>query len=150
MSVRTSCVCTYVILCPHISKSRQITFQVIIVIATGGTWNWPSGSLMTHVLYYLGPPGTGKTMLARTLASQEPQLRLLNLSASSLSSKWRGESEKLMKVAFELARENLPCLIFMDEVDAILGDRGGVGEHEASRRYDMTTYLPKPIKIKIK
>ena len=58
----------------------------------------------------------------------------IHLHASSLASKWRGESEKLVRVAFELARHNAPSAIYMDEAEALLGDRGTLGEHEASKR----------------
>ena len=60
---------------------------------------------------------------------------LVNLHASSLASKWRGESEKLVRTAFDLARHNAPSVLFLDEVDALLGDRGAIGEHESSKRY---------------
>ena len=64
---------------------------------------------------------------------------LINLHASSLASKWRGESEKLVRVAFELARYNAPSVLFLDEAEALLGDRGGFGEHESSKRYSVTS-----------
>ena len=63
---------------------------------------------------------------------------LVNLHASSLASKWRGESEKLVRTAFDLARHNAPSVLFLDEVDALLGDRGAIGEHESSKRYLMS------------
>lgn len=84
----------------------------------------PSG-----VLLY-GPPGCGKTMLAKALA-HESGASFINLHISTLTEKWYGDSNKLVNAVFSLARKLQPAIVFIDEIDAVLGTRRS-GEHEAS------------------
>lgn len=84
----------------------------------------PSG-----VLLY-GPPGCGKTMLAKALA-KESGASFINLHISTLTEKWYGDSNKIVRAVFSLARKMQPAIVFIDEIDAVLGTRRS-GEHEAS------------------
>lgn len=89
----------------------------------------PLLSAPSGVLLY-GPPGCGKTMLAKAVA-HESGASFINLHISTLTEKWYGDSNKLVRAVFSLARKLEPAIIFIDEIDAVLGTRRS-NEHEAS------------------
>ena len=83
-------------------------------------------------LLLFGPPGTGKTLIGKCIAS-ESGATFFAISASSLTSKWVGEGEKMVRALFAVARIMQPSVVFIDEIDSLLTQRVD-GEHDSSRR----------------
>ena len=89
----------------------------------------PKGVLLT------GPPGTGKTMLAKAVANQT-NATFLGLVGSELAQKYIGEGGRMVRELFALARKKAPCIIFIDEIDAIGSkrlDSSTSGDREVQR-----------------
>ncbi|EYU17673.1 hypothetical protein MIMGU_mgv1a000943mg [Erythranthe guttata] len=85
-------------------------------------------------LLLFGPPGTGKTLIAKALAT-EAGANFMNISTGCITSRWYGEDEKFVRGLFSYAAKLAPVVIFVDEVDDLLGARGGNSEHESTRRF---------------
>ncbi len=70
-----------------------------------------------------GPPGTGKTLLAKAVAT-ESEANFISVKGPEVMSKWVGESEKAIREIFKKAKQSAPCVVFLDEIDAIAPRRG--------------------------
>ncbi|XP_065365022.1 katanin p60 ATPase-containing subunit A-like 2 [Calliphora vicina] len=91
----------------------------------------PWRSVLLH-----GPPGSGKTLLAKVLYAETKQkVTFFNITSSIVVSKWRGESEKLLKVLFHVALKHSPSIIFFDEIEGLTSKRDRSADHESSKRF---------------
>lgn len=84
-------------------------------------------------LVFEGPPGNGKTLLAKGLAG-EANCSFISVSGAEFQEKYVGVGSSKMKELFELAKKNIPCIIFIDEIDAVGRKRSGDGESSSNER----------------
>jgi transitional endoplasmic reticulum ATPase len=84
-------------------------------------------------ILFTGPSGTGKSLMARALAG-ETGLNFIQISGPMLFSKWLGESEKALHEIFKKAKQSAPCILFFDEIEALVPRRGAGSEVGAPER----------------
>jgi transitional endoplasmic reticulum ATPase len=89
---------------------------------------------LTKGILLHGPSGTGKTLLAKAVAT-ESEANFISVKGPELISKWVGESERGMREIFRRARQAAPCVVFFDEIDSIALTRGGMGGTDSGGGY---------------
>eukprot|EP00946_MAST-07B_sp_MAST-7B-sp1_P004361 g4361.t1 len=115
-----------------LKRQKQMIFDSIIAplmlpegVRAGEFDRQPTGMLLS------GPPGCGKTMIAKAIAA-ESRAMFIDLKISTLMSKWHGESQKRCNAVFTVGRKLSPCIVFIDEIEIFLRDRGQDNLHPES------------------
>lgn len=108
-----------------IDEVREEIEEVVKILKDPQKYESAGAKLLRGILL-IGKPGTGKTLLARALAG-ESGVNFIYVASSEFDKSLVGMGNKLVKKLFQMARENQPCIIFIDEIDTLLhsGRRSG-------------------------
>lgn len=124
---------------PQTIEALQTLTSLSILRPDAFTYGVLASNKIPGLLLY-GPPGTGKTLLAKAVA-RESGARMLEVSGSDTNQMYVGESEKIIRAIFSLARKLSPCVVFIDEADAIFGSRSGPGSTRSGHRETINQFL---------
>lgn len=116
---------------------EELLHHVITPLRNSDVFFYSSKTRPPRGILFDGPPGTGKTMLAKSVAA-EAGVPLILMSLSSIENKYVGESQKLLSSVFSLSKKLQPCIIFIDEIDSIVRQRSMMDQ---SHDYGLKTTL---------
>jgi ribosome biogenesis ATPase len=111
---------------------KELTNNIILPILQPGRFEAFNISSPAGVLLY-GPPGCGKTLLAKAVANAS-KANFISVKGPELLNKYVGESEKSVRQVFSRAKASAPCIIFFDELDALVPKRGSDGTNQVTER----------------
>jgi SpoVK/Ycf46/Vps4 family AAA+-type ATPase len=102
-------------------ENLRLVTSIVQIRADAFKYGVLSRNRVPGALLY-GPPGTGKTLLAKSL-SRQPGLTMLEVTSADVNNMYASESEKTVRAIFTLAHKLRPCIVFIDEADAIFSSR---------------------------
>lgn len=123
---------------PEIISSLKLLTSLALVRPDAFSYGVLAADKIPGCLLY-GPPGTGKTMLAKAVA-KESGANMLEISGATINDKYVGESEKLIRAVFTMAKRLSPCVVFIDEADSLLANRS-IQNQRASHREHINQFL---------
>jgi vacuolar protein-sorting-associated protein 4 len=131
-------------------ENAKSALQEAVILPIRLPFLFGSGRESWKGILLFGPPGTGKSHIAQAIAHEAENSTFMAVSSADLVSKWQGQSERLVRMLFKMAREKAPTILFIDEIDSLCGARGQGNESESSRRIkteflvQMSGVAPKP------